>query len=85
MIARLADLRPLLEGYSSSLELFDELMREEEWDSALHIVTGKLLESKGPPITPVVIQRVVKLHESMSLEDNCLARLNAKLAQRDGS
>jgi hypothetical protein len=58
-------------------QLFDEFMREHEFELALHLLCDYLLERTTQPAAPAIVKLVEKLHASMQIVDNCVANLHA--------
>lgn len=79
--AKLRELRQVLaeasdgEGY---LMLFDEFVRECEFDLALHSVCDYLLEPGTPAVEIETIDRIQALHVNLEVRDDCVKRLRAK-------
>ena len=77
-----AQLQELKEGLPEGVDLkrsqlFDELMREHEFELALHVLCDYLLEPTTQPAAPTVVKLIEKLHASMQIVDNCVADLHA--------
>jgi hypothetical protein len=77
ILASLRDIVPI-EWNPNAIPLFDESIREHEWEVALHVVCDYLLEPATPPAPPEVIQQIQTLHRIMGIEDTCLADLRRK-------
>ncbi len=79
--AKLTELRQVLadasdgEGY---LALFDEFVRECEFDLALHNVCDYLLEPGTPAVEMETIDRIQALHVTLEVQDDCVEWLRAK-------
>ena len=84
---KLAQLRAMLSTGSgfNSWEVFDEFVREHEWGLALHVVCDYLLEPTAQAAPEAVIQEIQSLHETMGIEDTCVADLRRKAQQAGGS
>jgi hypothetical protein len=79
MTLKLGSLKPQLSVGGDDLnQLFDEFVREDEWELALHLVCDYLLEPKtqGPPTA--AIQQIEALHGAMQITDTCAADLRRK-------
>ena len=61
--------------------VFDEFIREHEWELALHVVCDYLLEPATPAAAPELIAKIQNLHEIMGLEDSCVTDLHRKAGQ----
>jgi hypothetical protein len=73
----LCHLLPEDQTRNSWQDLFNEFIRQDEWDSALHILCDYLLEAESPP-TLDVIDEIRVLHRLMNIEDDCVGRLLTK-------
>jgi hypothetical protein len=60
------------------LSLFDEFVREQEYELALHLVCDFLLGADAIPVTEAVLKRIEELHRTMDIRDDCTARLVLK-------
>ena len=86
MKEKLARLRAVLstgKGFNF-LEIFDEFVREHEWELALHVVCDYLLEPTTQAVPAAVIQQIQILHEAMRIEDTCVADLRGRAKQTGG-
>jgi len=77
-----AQLQELKEGLPEGVDLkrpqlFDEFLREHEFELALHVLCDYLLEPTTQPAAPTVVKLIEKLHASMQIVDNCVADLHA--------
>ncbi len=75
------ELRSSLAGRKNAndrLDLFDELVTEQEFGLALHEVCDYPLEQGSPRPETTVIEGIQAPHESMKLEDDCVHRLRQK-------
>ena len=73
-------LRPLLAGSDEqSHELFDEFLREHEFDLALHVVCDFLIESPAVSVSVSLLSEIHDLHEMMNLKDQCVPDLEKQL------
>jgi len=72
------------EWNSDAPAVFDELIREHEWELALHVVCDYLLEPATPPAAPELIEKIQSLHKVMGIEDSCVTDLRRKAGQGDG-
>ena len=70
-------LRPVLlaEGAGSALDLFDEFVREHEFDLALHVVCDFLLDSDSLQVSGSIIDQIQHLHTTMEIDDACVQQL----------
>ncbi|HWX56530.1 MAG TPA: hypothetical protein VN176_18250 [Verrucomicrobiae bacterium] len=81
--AKLEHLRAILaEGQCAHgyVTLFDEFVREAEFDLALHCVCDYLLEKETAPPAATVTDQIHALHVAMGLNDDCINRLCEKVA-----
>ena len=62
---------------SDAPAIFDEFIREHEWDLALHVVCDCLLEQTTPP-EPAVVEQIQALHDIMKIGDSCVMKLRRK-------
>lgn len=72
-------LKPALSGAGDYVnQLFDEFVREDEWELALHLVCDYLLkpEIQAPQIA--IIEQIENLHQLMKIVDGCAADLRRK-------
>lgn len=69
---------PRLHDNVRYLTLFDELLREEEFGSALELLCDFLLEPNEPPINDSLLTTISSLHASMGVTDTCSDRLRKK-------
>jgi hypothetical protein len=60
------------------IDLFDEFLREHEFELALHVVCDLLLDVDAPPASRDMILRIEQLHERMEVVDDCATRLRLK-------
>jgi hypothetical protein len=82
--AKLEELRPLLTGtvaVGGYLEFFDEFVREQEFDLALHMICDFVIDENVPQIDPAVVERIRAIHQSMQIQDDCVERIKAKFSQ----
>ena len=85
LAGRIAQLRPLInDGGSQTLYFFDEFLREQEFDLALHIICDFIIESPNICISGSVLNEIRDLHKQMELEDQCILDLEKKI-QNDGA
>ena len=85
MTRKLAGLRPVLSTGGDELnQLFDEFVRENEWELALHLVCDYLLEPTSQRAPMEVIQQIETLHEAMGIVDSCMADLRGKARRNVG-
>ena len=61
---------------------FDEFLRENELELALHVVCDFLLEPEAPAASQQVQSVIEQLHTKMEIVDDCVARLRIKAAQQ---
>lgn len=54
---------------------FRELLEANELELALHSVCDFLFEAGGPVVDAEIVARIDSLHQQMSIEDDCFARL----------
>ena len=82
----LASLRNVVstEWNPAALSVFDEFIREHEWDLALHVVCDCLLK-QATPLEPSVIQQIQTLHDTMEIEDSCVMGLRRKAVPQGDS
>jgi hypothetical protein len=83
MVTQLQSLRPILltEHGRGFLDLFDEFMREQEFESALHIVCDYILEPNSSAVSNSTIEQIRRLHTAMEIADSCVEKLqNSKSA-----
>jgi hypothetical protein len=81
--AQLQSLRPILltEHGHSFLDLFDEFMREQEFELALHVVCDYILEPNTLTVSNATVEEIRRLHTEMRIVDDCVEDLqNLKLA-----
>ena len=81
--AQLQSLRPMLltEHGHSFLDLFDEFMREQEFELALHVVCDYILEPNFLIVSNATVEQILRLHTEMEIVDDCVEDLqNRKLA-----
>jgi len=81
--AQLQSLRPIMltEHGHSFLDLFDEFMREQELELALHVVCDYILEANSLTVSNATVEQVRRLHTEMEIVDDCVEDLqNRKLA-----
>ena len=77
---RIAKLRPVITSAGEeALELFDEFLRENELDLALHVACDYLVESPFNRISPSILNEIHNLHEILGQKDECIKNLEAKL------
>jgi hypothetical protein len=74
---RLQSLRHVLleEGASSALALFDEFVREHEFNLALHVVCDYVLDSDSRQVSESIIDQIQLLHTAMEIDDACFRQL----------
>jgi hypothetical protein len=80
--AQLQSLRSILltEHGHSFLDLFDEFMREQEFELALHVVCDYILEPNFLTVSSATVEQVRRLHTEMEIVDDCVEDLqNRKL------
>jgi len=80
--AQLQSLRPTLltEHGHSFLDLFDEFMREQELELALHVMCDYILEANSLTVSNATVEQVRRLHTEMEIVDDCVEDLqNRKL------
>jgi hypothetical protein len=80
--AQLQSLRPILltEHGHSFLDLFDEFMREQELELALHVMCDYILEANSLTVSNATVEQVRRLHTEMEIVDDCVEDLqNRKL------
>ena len=80
--AQLQSLRPTLltEHGHSFLDLFDEFMREQELELALHVMCDYILEANSLTVSIATVEQVRRLHTEMEIVDDCVEDLqNRKL------
>jgi hypothetical protein len=81
--AQLQSLRSILltEHGHSFLDLFDEFMREQELELALHVVCDYILEPNSLTVCNAMVEQIRHLHTEMEIVDDCIEDLqNRKLA-----
>ena len=81
--AQLQSLRPILltEHGHSFLDLFDEFMREQEFELTLHVVCDYILEPSFLTVSNATVEQIRRLHTEMEIVDDCVEDLqNRKLA-----
>ena len=81
--AQLQSLRLILltEHGHSFLDLFDEFMREQEFELALHVVCDYILEPNFLTVSNTTVEQIRRLHTEMEIVDDCVEDLqNRKLA-----
>ena len=61
--------------------VFDEFIREHEWELALHVVCDYLLEPKTPSAPQELIEQIESLHRGMDIQDSCVTELRRKAGQ----
>ena len=66
---------------SDAPAVFDEFIREHEWELALHVVCDYLLEPATPPAAPELIEDIQSLHKAMGIWDSCVTDLRRKAGQ----
>jgi hypothetical protein len=54
---------------------FREFLEANELELALHTVCDFLLETCGPAVDTEIVARIDSLHQQMSIDDDCSARL----------
>ena len=82
MVRKLASLKPLLStGGDDVNRLFDDFVREHEWELAMHLICDYLMEPKSQAASTAVIQQIETLHKTMGIVDTCVANLLAKAGQ----
>ena len=72
---------PALAANESSLALFDEFVREEEFGLAANVLCDCLAQ-QTPVISTAVLDRIKELYRMMHLEDPCLEELIAKVTEK---
>jgi hypothetical protein len=78
--SEVAPLRTLLPAADvNATSLFDEFLRETEFDLALHIICDFLLEPHSPPPSQELVTKLQFLHCKMEIVDDCVARLRQKI------
>lgn len=77
MQIKLAPLRFELLGERARpfLDLFDEFVREGEFELALHAVCDSLPDQRSAPVDKSTIDLIRHLHAVMNIEDNCVVEL----------
>ena len=76
---QLQKLRPLLDGASESrLDLFDEFVREHEFELALHTVCDFRLEPNVRRLNASELEQIRLLHQAMQIEDSCVEELQKR-------
>jgi hypothetical protein len=77
LTGQLQSLRPVLLGGRDHvfLDLFDDLMDHNELGLALDVVCDVVLEPDSPRIDSATFDRIRALHTAMSIEDDCVERL----------
>ena len=82
MVRKLASLKPLLSTGGDDLnQLFDDFVREHEWELALHLACDYLLEPERQAAPTAAIQQIETLHEAMGIADTCVDELRGKARQ----
>jgi hypothetical protein len=83
LVIQLQSLRPIMltDHSHSFLDLFDEFMREQEFELALHVVCDYILEPNSPNVTKSTVEQIRRLHTAMEIADSCVEKLqNSKSA-----
>ena len=75
--AQLQSLRLILltERGHSFLDLFDEFMREQEFELALHVVCDYILEPDCLTVSNATVEQIRRLHTEMEIVDDCVEDL----------
>lgn len=63
-------------------EIFDEFLREHEFDLALHVLCDVLLKPQTPAVNQSALKQIQELHRLMGLEDECVKQLQDKMKGR---
>lgn len=82
--AKLEERRPLLTGTVAAagyLEFFDEFLREQEFDLALHMVCDFVIDESVRQIDSAAVELIHAIHQSMAIQDDCVERIKAKFVQ----
>lgn len=70
MVQKLTSLRPVLCNEEGNVkQFFDEFVRPDGWEMALHVVCDYLLERTAQAAVTAVIQQIEALHEAMAVVD----------------
>jgi hypothetical protein len=82
---RILQLRSLLSGArDQTFEIFDEFLREHEFDLALHVVCDFLIASPTVCLSSAVFNEIRDLHKQMGIEDRCISDLEKKMKNVGG-
>jgi hypothetical protein len=75
---RLNELRYVFSKDDDWPKLFDEFIREYEFELALHVICDYLLELEIQIPDDAILEKIESLHRTMQIEDDCLRNLRAK-------
>jgi hypothetical protein len=74
----LSELRYVFSKDDDWRKLFDEFIREYEFELALHVICDYLLEPEIQIPHDSILEKISSLHSTMQVEDDCLTKLRAK-------